>query len=304
MLSNLQKRTAQAIVNIFETGSPWGDYGSVTVSRGDAGHLTYGRAQTTLASGNLHRLIRSYCESPGARCAGPLSAYLERLERCDLSLDTETVLHDHLREAGRDLTMRCLQDRFFDEHFWVPACAAASSLGLSTALAASVVYDSFIHGSWARMRDETNRLGRPETLGERRWVGNYVNTRRRWLAGHRNPILRLTTYRMDCFVDLTKKANWTLALPLRVRGFELTRELLEGDPPEPVRTLRLANPPMAGADVRGMQEALNRLRVPCNVSGVFDRDTAAAVKRFQKSRGLSADGVVGAATRAALKVAA
>lgn len=304
MLSNLQKRTAQAIVNIFETGSPWGDYGSVTVARGDAGHLTYGRAQTTLASGNLHRLIRSYCETPGARCAGSLSAYLERLERRDLSLDTETVLQDHLREAGRDLTMRHLQDRFFDENFWVPACAAAASLGLSTALAASVVYDSFIHGSWARMRDETNRLGKPETLGEQRWVGNYVNTRRRWLAGHRNPILRLTTYRMDCFVDLARRDNWTLALPLRIRKFELTRELLESDPPEPVRTLRLANPPMSGADVRGMQEALNRLRVACSVNGVFDRDTAAAVKRFQKSRGLSADGVVGAATRAALKVAA
>lgn len=57
MLTILQKKIAQSIVNIFETGEPLGDYGNVTVLNGDTGHLTYGRSQTTLASGNLALLL-------------------------------------------------------------------------------------------------------------------------------------------------------------------------------------------------------------------------------------------------------
>ena len=39
MLTPTQKKSAQAIVNIFETGFVLGDYGNVTVIPGDTGHL-------------------------------------------------------------------------------------------------------------------------------------------------------------------------------------------------------------------------------------------------------------------------
>ena len=45
MSAELQKKTTQAIVNIFETSQPLGDYGKVTLLAGDSGHLTYGRSQ-------------------------------------------------------------------------------------------------------------------------------------------------------------------------------------------------------------------------------------------------------------------
>ena len=61
-LAALQKQAAQAIVNIFETGSVRGNYADVTLLRGDSGQLTYGRSQTTLASGNLYLLIKSYAD--------------------------------------------------------------------------------------------------------------------------------------------------------------------------------------------------------------------------------------------------
>ena len=53
MITDLQKRTCQAIVNIFETSRALGDYASVVFHPLDPGQLTYGRSQTTLASGNL-----------------------------------------------------------------------------------------------------------------------------------------------------------------------------------------------------------------------------------------------------------
>src|SRR5215471_13443615 len=116
-----QKRIAQAIVNIFETGRVSGDYGSITLMKNDPGHLTYGRSQTTLASGNLFLLIKSYCDRPDAGFASQLSAFLPDLLARNLDLDTNATFREFLREAGADPAMRAEQDRFFDDHFFSPA---------------------------------------------------------------------------------------------------------------------------------------------------------------------------------------
>ena len=58
-MTSLQKKTAKAIVNIFETSRVLGNYAQVTLMLGDSGHLIYGRSQTTLGSGNLHLLIKA-----------------------------------------------------------------------------------------------------------------------------------------------------------------------------------------------------------------------------------------------------
>ena len=54
MLTELQKRTAQAIVNVFETGKARGDYGRVTVMRGGTGPT---------ASSSMRATARSRCMS-------------------------------------------------------------------------------------------------------------------------------------------------------------------------------------------------------------------------------------------------
>ena len=79
MLTDRQKKAAQVIVNIFETGRAEGHYGQVTLLAGDPGHLTYGRSQTTLASGNLFLLIKAYTECDGAEFGSELREYLPRL---------------------------------------------------------------------------------------------------------------------------------------------------------------------------------------------------------------------------------
>lgn len=48
MLTQTQKKTAESIINIFETNEVLGNYGQLTVIPGDTGHLTFGRSQTTL----------------------------------------------------------------------------------------------------------------------------------------------------------------------------------------------------------------------------------------------------------------
>lgn len=196
-----------------------GDYGAVTVLSGDAGHLTYGKAQTTLASGNLHKLLTAYCAAPGALYASALRAFLPRIQARDTSLDSDGLFRVRLRAAGNDPVMRDVQDAFFDRHYWEPALRSAAYIGAESALGIAIVYDSRIHGSWHRKRDEVIAAhGRLADIGERAWMRGYVDHRRNWLAGHPSPILHPTVYRMEAFEQLMDEGNWALALPLTVRG--------------------------------------------------------------------------------------
>jgi hypothetical protein len=68
------------------------------------------------------------------------------------------------------------------------------------------------------------------------------------------------------------------------------------------RLLRLIQPPMQGDDVKAVQQALVKLGLLSGASGVYDQETVDAVKKLQKSQGLSEDGVVGLNTRRKLGV--
>ncbi len=311
MVSELQKRAAQAIVNVFETGRPQGDYGNVTYHPKDPGELTYGRSQTTLACGNLYLLIRDYCAAPDGVYGPQLAPYLDRLAKKDSSLNFDDRLKSLLREAGRDPVMRECQDRFFDRVYWEPSLASARNIGVETALGVSVVYDSRIHGSWPRIRDLTTaELGSPAQVGEKVWVEGYVARRRNWLANHANTLLRQTVYRMDSFRGLIGENKWGLELPLTVRGVRIDESVLLGAPlrvsaedRQAVRILRLETPAQRGEDVRRVQEALVRAGYAVTVEGVFGPDTDRAVRAFQAAHGgLKVDGIVGPATRTALAI--
>lgn len=310
MLSELQKQAAQAIVNIFETGKTLGDYARVTLLTNDPGHLTYGRSQTTLGSGNLYLLIKAYCAAPNAACAKTLKPYLQRLADIDLSLDRDTSLRAVLKEAGGDPVMQDTQDLFFDRVYWQPAMKLATDLGFSAPLSVAVIYDSLIHGSWNAMRDRTiAKAGAAKSVGEKKWVTAYVDERRQWLATHPNALLRRTVYRMDAFAALIKKGNWTLGIPMTVCGVAVDEGALSCRAPvvvsaddASVRNLRLTNPPMTGNDVKALQKALAGEGYAVNVDGVFGEGLDGVVKAWQDDNGLVADGVVGPATRIILKL--
>ena len=306
MLTELQKRAAQAIVNIFETSEPQGDYGKVTVMKGDSGHLTYGRSQTTLTSGNLYLLIKAYCEAPDADFADNLEHYLSRLLRKDTTLDSDTALRTLLTKAGDDPVMQEVQDQFFDRVYWEPRVIAAENLGMTTALGIAVVYDSIVHGSWRAMRDKTlTDYGTVKQLGERNWIAQYIGVRRQWLTTHKTVLLRKTVYRMDALFDLIQINNWDLSMPFYVRGIRVDEGALKPVLPrasaqEDERVVFLQTPNLRGEDVKEVQQALLDKGYQIKVDGIFGEKTENIVKQFQGRAKLKMDGIVGPATRAAL----
>jgi len=309
-MNELQKKTAKAIVNIFETGRVTGDYGAVTVLKGDSGHLTYGRSQTTLGSGNLFLLIRSYCARADAQLGGALQPYLPRLAERDVALDRDGTLRALLSEAGDDPAMQSEQDRFFDDHYLNPACRTAENRGISTALGQTVVYDSFIQGGFRKVAPMVGgTIG--SGVDEHQWIQDYVAARKRWLSGL-NPPLPKTVYRMEAFASLIAGGKWDLPLALTVRGAIISMETLSdastvvraaavdpADPPAPA-ILFVKTPYMRGEEVRRVQEALNTAGFANSRDGVYGPFTEALVRQFQAARQLKADGVVGPGTRVAL----
>jgi chitosanase len=308
-LTALQKAAAQAIVNIFETGSIRGNYSDVTLMSGDTGQLTYGRSQTTLASGNLFLLIQDYAgNSAGAYCTS-FQPYLGKLQTCDASLNGDMQFRGLLKDAGEDPVMQECQDAFFDRVYWDPAMRSADAIGVKTALGAAIVYDSTVHGSWPKIRDRVrHKYGELAAIGEDTWIAHYVDERRDWLATNGNALLHKCVYRMDAFKQIIHAGNWKLNLPVVVRGLNITADVLTNPQPvrvsaagTPQRLLYLHSPPLTGPDVSWIQDRLTRAGFHVESTGVFDAQTDSAVRAFQGAHDLKVDGMVGQVTRSALE---
>lgn len=301
-ITELQKKTIQAIVNIFETGRVLGEYGQVTFLKGDSGGLTYGRSQTTLMSGNLALLIEDYIEAKG-NYINDLKGFLPALINCQSYLNNHTVFKELLRKAGDDPIMHQVQDAFFDRLFWQPTLNSAKYIKAELPLSVAVIYDSHIHGNYFGMKKQVNdQYGECKNIGEKLWIKRYVATRKDWLGTHSNKLLHKTIYRMETFEQLISKDEWTLDLPLFIRGIVIDEETLNSnhqsirvaavDDNMPERVLFLTKGvTMRGKDVKMLQEALG-----IYIDGKFGPETEQAVKDFQAKHGLKVDGKVGPVT--------
>ncbi len=222
MLTELQKKTCKAIVQIFETGSIKGSYSAVTASAGDAGHLSYGIQQVSLMSGNLFKLIEKYTQMEGEYVT-ELSAFLDRLKNKDITLDKDVALKLYLKQAGHCKVMQQCQDEYFNEKFWQPVIKKWVEKGYQYSLSAAVMYDSYIQGGYYIVGGIVNK--KYTTREETQWISHYVQERHKWLLTGAG-ILPKTVYRMQEFEKLLAVDNWDLVLPITVRGLKITEEAL------------------------------------------------------------------------------
>jgi hypothetical protein len=171
--------------------------------------------------------LQQYCNAPGARYAAAISAYLPRVKRKDQSLNTDAGIRKVLRDAGADPVMRSTQDSFFDSKYWADAVTTATQIGIQTPLGMAVVYDSTVHGSFAKIAARaTKAVGSVATAGEQAWVKMYLKLRKSWLLSCKAPLPN-TVYRQDEFNKFIAAGNWDLTLPLKVRGRTISLETME-----------------------------------------------------------------------------
>jgi chitosanase len=223
-LTAKQKRICEQVVNVFETGTIQGNYGSISIYR-DGPHkirqITYGRSQTT-EYGNLYELVQRYVDADGT-FSDQLGSYVGKIGVTPLVDDRQ--FKKLLRDAGRkDPVMRRVQDDFFDKRYFQPAVAWAEKHGFSLPLSALVIYDSFIHSGSILYFLRQRFPEKPPAKGgdEKTWIRQYVDARQNWLATHQFTILHATVYRTQCFKGEIARGNWDLSqLPIDANGVDV-----------------------------------------------------------------------------------
>ena len=130
----------------------------------------------------------------------------------------------------------------------------------------------------------------------------------RWNKGGGEPMLGLTRRRLAeqaLFVGQPWEFARTYEGPLNLFEQGVSVQSASISAQTGPRSLKLTHPPMQGEDVRRVQEALLKagLSVGSNgADGIFGQVADAAVKQFQKSKGLTDDGIVGDQTLRALSL--
>lgn len=207
-------KIAESIIRTFETGRPDGNYSAIAVLNDGAG-ISYGAGQFTHRSGSLAAVIRRYQSLGGSVGRDELDAALPLISLKDRSsiirAANDRAFRRALIAAGRTRPMRDAQDAILRQRYMTPALRECRRRGLVLPLSLAVVYDSLVHGSFARI---AGRVG--SVAGERAWVTAYVRRRHEWLRSI--PRLRSTSYRTAFFLGEILKQNWHLDTPLIVNG--------------------------------------------------------------------------------------
>lgn len=233
---------SRAIVSTFETYPPRATPGYAQLALLKDGpnaalQVTFGAHQATDRANSLDAILRRYRDLAREKfgdqweeetLADELEAYLPALAE-NTGASTSRLAKDKtftglLVRSAADSLMQRAQNEIFDEGYMKPALEAVNGSGWQHPLSLAVVYDSLIHGSWAKLRD------RVDPAGEEVWISNYITLRRVNMeqagpGGHSiwsNRLLRNTTYRMDTFRALIRANNWELAAPFMAHGVTIT----------------------------------------------------------------------------------
>ena len=228
------------LTGIFESGKPGGDPSAY--QNKDAGIVSYGAHQVTLASGNLARVLNLYFQNSNTHVRHALQQeYGARVQDRNNyeSLRHDTRLRDLLLEAAKDPAMVNAQHDIFGQGFYVPAVAEAEKLGIRTPLGVACIYDTRIqHGAggstflFGLTKDKAGGNIGQNGLTEAAWLAVFLDEREALLhrladkaerEGDANSgrFLRNSVFRVQELRKLLQANNLGLKGPFRMRGFTL-----------------------------------------------------------------------------------
>lgn len=220
MITTEIKKKIQTIVNVFETSSLKPRYDILIVANDGpdkCAQISYGKQQCA-EFGNLHALVKLYCES-GGKYSSDLKTFLDFIGNPKHPLSSNQTFKQLLKLAGTDPVMHQVQDDFFDRYYWNPAYNFFSVNLFTLPLSMAVIYDSYIHsgGVPVWLRKEFPAVPPIKGGDEKEWVKEYVTTRDNWLEHNSKKILRGTDYRTDAWIEQIQNENWNLLQPVVVK---------------------------------------------------------------------------------------
>lgn len=130
--------------------------GYATYQTYDAGIISYGRFQCTLASGSLAELLESYLAvGTGASAKQLQERYMGRVRQKDYTLASDLTFKTLLLRLARDPQMQAAQDAYATSAYWNPALRGSMlPRGITTPLGQAFVFDIALHhGNWGAERD-------------------------------------------------------------------------------------------------------------------------------------------------------
>lgn len=230
------RNTIWSITSIFESGSPEGNPAAYQTY--DAGVISYGKHQATLASGTLNRVLQAYLARSSSAAAQALkNEYAGRVAQMDASLRNDGRIKQLLLEAANESAMDEAQDAVFDDSFYKPAITAARDYNVRSPLGLAALYDTNIQGGlYIVLPRVTERLGGKigeNGITETQWIAAFLDLREERLnrladqyvaKGDKatGNALRASTFRVQVYRDLLQAGNLKLEGTLNVRGRQVT----------------------------------------------------------------------------------
>jgi hypothetical protein len=231
--------TIWAITSVFESGSPEGDAAAFQVL--DAGIISYGKHQATLASGSLHLVLQAYFQRSDTATSRALQQeYADRIGQRDESLRHDDRLRRLLLEAAAEPAMHEAQDAVFAKRFYQPAVDQARRHRVRSPLGLACLYDTAVQGGLLDvLAAVTERLGgvvgetsSAGTIDEATWLNIFLDERQKRLrrladrfatAGDRvnAEALQISTFRVVELRNLLQAGNLALTGKLNIRGQEI-----------------------------------------------------------------------------------
>lgn len=217
---NPKKDKMLKVINAFETGGTSVDYSSLYFfydGPNQIKQITLGRGFTEF--GSLVKVVEDYANANGIY-SNFFKKYVGRIGK-QPSLRHDKEFLDTLKRAGSDPVMQAVQDKIFEERYWIPAEKFFKDNGFTLPLSQLVIFDSYVHsgGILSFLRKRFPEVPPVKGGDEKKWIEQYVNTRHDWLATHKTvPVLRNTIYRTNCFKDLIKKNDWNLDGVINANG--------------------------------------------------------------------------------------
>lgn len=223
-----QKRRAEELTSVFESGTPAFDY-SVVENLGDGRGYTSGRIGFTTATGDAYEAVRRYTERNAQNALAP---YLPRLKELDDKEDGSIVgLEGYPQawaKAAQDPVFRRIQDEINDQTYYAPAMKVADSLGVKNALTRAVIYDTIIQHGGGDSEDSLSAIvrrtnaaagGSPATgINEKKWLYAFLETRKEDLLNARDEATRAvwaqSVGRVDVFKAIADTGNYGLEGPI------------------------------------------------------------------------------------------